>query len=65
MGTTADVLDAQTRLYAARRDLAFARYDYLLARLRLKVNAGLPLDEVTSDIDRLLPVPVTTASKQP
>ncbi len=65
MGTTADVLDAQTRLYTARRDLAFARYDYLLARLRLKVNAGLPLDEVTSDIDRLLPVRVTTASKQP
>ena len=65
MGTTADVLDAQTRLFAARRDLAFARYDYLAARLRLKANAGLPLDEVTSDIDRLLPVPVTTASKQP
>lgn len=65
MGTTADVLDALTRLYTARRDLAFARYDYLAARLRLKANAGLPLDEVTSDIDRLLPVPVTTASKQP
>jgi outer membrane protein, protease secretion system len=65
MGTTADALDALTRLYTARRDLAFARYDYLAARLRLKANAGLPLDEVTSDIDRLLPVPVTLASKQP
>lgn len=65
MGTTADALDALTRLFTARRDLAFARYDYLLARMRLKVNAGLPLDEVTSDIDRLLPVPVSLASKQP
>ncbi len=65
MGTTADVLDALTRLYTARRDLALARYEYLGARLRLKASAGLPLDEVTSDIDRLLPISVATASKQP
>jgi protease secretion system outer membrane protein len=65
LGTTADVLDAQYRLFAARRDLALARYDYLAARLRLKVHAGLPMDEVTSDIDRLLPLPVTTALNQP
>ncbi|NRF66809.1 TolC family outer membrane protein [Aquincola sp. S2] len=65
LGTTADVLDAQVRLFAARRDLAAARYDYLSARLRLKAHAGLPLDEVTNDIDRLLPLPLTTALKQP
>ena len=65
MGTTADVLDAQVRLFSARRDLAVARYEYLSARLRLKTHAGVPLDEVTRDIDQLLPVPVTTASKQP
>jgi outer membrane protein, protease secretion system len=65
LGTTADVLDAQVRLFIARRDLAVARYDYLAGRLRLKAHAGVPLDEVTRDIDQLLPVPVTTASKQP
>jgi protease secretion system outer membrane protein len=65
VGTTADVLDAQFRLFQARRDLAVARYDYLAGRLRLKAHAGVPLDEVTRDIDQLLPVPVTTASKQP
>lgn len=65
LGTTADVLDAQARLFTARRDLAQARYEYLSARLRLRAQAGLPLEEVTNDIDRLLPLPLTTASKQP
>jgi protease secretion system outer membrane protein len=65
LGTTADVLDTLVRLFVARRDLAVARYDYLAARLRLKAHAGIPLEEVTRDIDQLLPVPVTTASKQP
>jgi protease secretion system outer membrane protein len=64
LGTTADVLDAQARLFTARRDLAQARYEYLSARLRLRAQAGLPLEEVTNDIDRLLPLPLTTASKQ-
>lgn len=58
LGTTADVLDAQARLYSAKRDLAQARYDYLLARMRLMLNAGLPLEEVASDLDRNLPVAV-------
>lgn len=58
LGTTADVLDAQARLYSAKRDLAQARYDYLLARVRLMINAGLPLEEVASDLDRNLPVAI-------
>lgn len=62
LGTTADVMDAQSRLDLARRDLAQARYDYLLARLRLMATAGLPMEEVVSDIDRLLP---NTAPTQP
>lgn len=65
MGTTADALDALTRLFAARRDLAAARYDYLAARLRLKAFAGLPVEEVTSDIDRLLPIAVNTTVAAP
>ena len=35
-----DVLNAQQQLYVTRRDLAKARYDTLLAQLRLKAAAG-------------------------
>lgn len=56
LGTTAEVLDAQTRLFTARHDLAQTRYDYLLARLRLMTVAGLSLPEIVADIDRQLAV---------
>ena len=36
-----DVLDAQQQLFSAKRDLAEARYTYLLARVQLKYYAGL------------------------
>ena len=35
-----DVLNAQSQLYQTRRDLAKARYDYLLATLKLRQAAG-------------------------
>jgi protease secretion system outer membrane protein len=35
-----DLLNAQQQLYASRRDLAQARYNYLLAYLRLRNAAG-------------------------
>lgn len=38
--TELDVLDAQQRVFAARLDLAQARHDYLLGRLRLAAAAG-------------------------
>lgn len=38
--TELDVLDAQQRMYAAQLDLAQARNDYLLGRLRLAAAAG-------------------------
>jgi len=38
--TELDVLDAQQRLYAAEFDLAQARFDYLLGRIRLAAAAG-------------------------
>lgn len=38
--TELDVLDAQQRLFAAQLDLAQARTDYLLGRLRLAAAAG-------------------------
>lgn len=42
--TSFDVLNAQQLLFSAKRDLAQARYAYVLARLRLRAAAGL-LDE--------------------
>lgn len=56
LSTPADVLEAQARLFSARRDLAVARYEYLAARLRLAVQAGLPVEESVADIDRQLTV---------
>jgi outer membrane protein len=45
--TTLDVLDAQQRYYSTQRDLAQARYNYLLGRLRLAAATGqLTEDEV-------------------
>lgn len=38
--TNREVLDAERDLYSVKRDLAKARYDYLLADLRLKAAAG-------------------------
>ena len=42
--TEVDVLNAQQLYYSARRDLAQARYNFLMSRLRLKAEAG-ELDE--------------------
>ena len=56
LGTTAEVLDAQARLFTTRHDLAQTRYDYLLARLRLMTVAGMSLPEIVADIDRQLSV---------
>lgn len=43
-----DLLNAQQQLYSAKRDLAQARYNYLLAKLRLESGAGtLGVDDVT------------------
>ncbi len=42
--TSFDVLNAQQLLFTAKRDLALARYQYVLARLKLRGAAGL-LDE--------------------
>jgi protease secretion system outer membrane protein len=56
--TTVDVLEATRRLFLARRDFVQARYEVLLARLKLQVLAGLPLADIVRDIDRHLTAPV-------
>jgi outer membrane protein len=38
--TSVDVLNAERRVFEARRDLAFSRYDYIINRLDLKQAAG-------------------------
>ena len=57
--TMVDVLDATRRLFLARRDFVQARYEVLLARLRLQVLAGLPLADIVQDMDRHLTAPVS------
>ena len=42
--TNVDILNAQQQLYSARRDLAQARYNYLLNQLRLKAASGMLAD---------------------
>lgn len=57
MSTFVDVLDAQSKLYQAKRDLAQTRAEYLLARLRLMTQAGVPMADVIQEIDRHLSQP--------
>ena len=49
-----DVLNAQQQFYSTRRDLARARYDTLLAQLRLKAAAGSLGEEDVQAINALL-----------
>ena len=56
-----DVLNAQNTLFAAERDYANSRYDYIVNLLRLKENAGLlsPQDVYNLDSYLILPPPPT------
>ena len=49
-----DVLNAQQQLYSTRRDLAKARYDTLLAQLKLKSAAGALGEDDVQAINALL-----------
>lgn len=52
--TTVDVLNAQQQLYSAKRDLAAARYNYILSSLRLKAAAGTLSEADLSEVDKSL-----------
>ena len=54
LGTASDVADLQTQHFVARRDLAQARVEQLLSRVRLLVRAGTPMGEVAADLDASL-----------
>lgn len=51
-----DVLNAQQQLYSTRRDLAKARYDTLLAGLKLKAAAGTLGEADLAELNALLDV---------
>ena len=52
--TQVDVLNAQQQLYTARRDLAQARYNYVLSLLKLKAAIGQLTEGDLADINRWL-----------
>jgi outer membrane protein, protease secretion system len=55
--TNADVLEALRKVSQAQRDLAQARYDHILQRLRLFNKAGLAPETVVAYVDELLTQP--------
>jgi outer membrane protein len=58
-----DVLNAQNTLFAAERDYANSRYDYIINMMRLKEQAGLLSPEDVYRLDSFLtPPPPPTAS---
>jgi outer membrane protein len=56
-----DVLNAQQQLYAAQRDLSKARYDTLLASLKLRASVGSLQTNDLDTVSRLL-TPATAAT---
>ena len=52
-----DLLNAQNLLFAAQRDYANSRYDYVLNTLRLKENAGTLSPKDIVQLERFLEKP--------
>ncbi len=52
--TNLDVLNAQQQLYATRRDLYQAEYNYLLSQLRLKAAVGTLAEDGLSKVNQAL-----------
>ena len=52
--TTVDVLSAQSDLFAAQREFAQSRYDYILNLLRLKQASGLLQPADIDEVNRWL-----------
>lgn len=57
VGTRTDILRAELRVAEALRDQARARYEQLLALLRLQARAGVPPAEVARLLDQALATP--------
>jgi outer membrane protein len=52
--TAVDLLNARQQLFAAKRDLAAARYGFLISGLQLKAAAGTLSEADLGDIDQML-----------
>ncbi len=52
--TNLDVLNAQQQLYATRRDLYQAQYNYLIGQLRLKAAAGTLVEDDLAKVNQAL-----------
>lgn len=52
--TNVDLLNAQQQLYSAKRDLAQARYRYILSHVQLKAAAGTLTEKDIQDLNRFL-----------
>ena len=52
--TSVDLLNAERKVYESRRDLAQARYQYLMARLQLAAAVGQLNQEVLAGVNQLL-----------
>ena len=52
--TRTDVLNSEQQLFVAKRDLARARYSYLLGTLQLKASSGTLVDEDIAVANKLL-----------
>lgn len=63
--TEVDVLNAQQLYYSARRDLAQARYNFLMSRLRLKAEAGELEEEDLKEVNDALFRPTSLSVLQP
>ena len=54
LGTANDVADAVARVFTGRRDLAQACIEYLVARMRLLITAGMTQAFIAADLDQAL-----------
>ena len=59
-----DVLNAQNAVFAAQRDYANSRYDYVLNSMRLKENAGTLSPEDIAALEAFLVSPAPSASDE-
>lgn len=61
--TNVDVLNAQQQVFSAKKDLAAARYNFLLSVLNLKAAAGTVSVSDLEEIDKLLANPPAAPAK--
>lgn len=52
--TNVDVLNAEQQGFVAKRDLAKAKYDYLVARLKLRIASGILTADDVVEVEKLL-----------